>query len=82
MLAGGDGTRLQNLTRKIAGDSRPKQFCSITGTRDAEMQGRCTSSVHFVIALGMANRDSLNFSLASAVQVFLAQVLIHGVKQF
>jgi mannose-1-phosphate guanylyltransferase len=29
LLAGGDGTRLQRLTLKIAGDSRPKQFCSI-----------------------------------------------------
>jgi mannose-1-phosphate guanylyltransferase len=31
MLAGGDGTRLRSLTVKIAGDSRPKQFCSIIG---------------------------------------------------
>src|SRR6266404_4040075 len=31
VLAGGDGTRLQSLTLKIAGDSRPKQFCSIFG---------------------------------------------------
>jgi mannose-1-phosphate guanylyltransferase len=29
ILAGGDGTRLQALTREIAGDARPKQFCSI-----------------------------------------------------
>jgi mannose-1-phosphate guanylyltransferase len=31
LLAGGDGVRLQTLTRKIAGDSRPKQFCRIFG---------------------------------------------------
>jgi mannose-1-phosphate guanylyltransferase len=31
LLAGGDGTRLQSLTRQIAGDSRPKQFCHIFG---------------------------------------------------
>ena len=31
LLAGGDGTRLQSLTHKIAGDSRPKQFCRIFG---------------------------------------------------
>src|SRR4030095_16438096 len=31
ILAGGDGTRLQSLHRKIAGDERPKQFCSVLG---------------------------------------------------
>ncbi len=33
LLAGGDGTRLQSLTRKITGDLRPKQFCRIFGDR-------------------------------------------------
>ena len=31
VLAGGDGTRLQELTYRIAGDSRPKQFCHFFG---------------------------------------------------
>jgi mannose-1-phosphate guanylyltransferase len=31
ILAGGDGTRLKCLTRRIAGDERPKQFCSVMG---------------------------------------------------
>src|ERR1700733_1622970 len=31
VLAGGDGTRLQQLTQWIAGDSRPKQFCQFFG---------------------------------------------------
>jgi hypothetical protein len=33
ILAGGDGTRLKSLTRKIAGDERPKQFCSVLGQK-------------------------------------------------
>jgi mannose-1-phosphate guanylyltransferase len=33
ILAGGDGTRLQGLTRIIEGDSRPKQFSKIFGRR-------------------------------------------------
>lgn len=31
LLAGGDGTRLQSLTKVIEGDARPKQFCRILG---------------------------------------------------
>jgi mannose-1-phosphate guanylyltransferase len=31
ILAGGDGKRLLPLTRRIAGDERPKQFCAILG---------------------------------------------------
>src|SRR2546430_17234884 len=33
VLAGGDGRRLQGLTRKIAGAPIPKQYCRITGGR-------------------------------------------------
>ena len=31
LLAGGDGTRLRSLTRLLAGDDRPKQFCRVIG---------------------------------------------------
>lgn len=33
ILAGGDGSRLQSLTKLISGDDRPKQFCPIAGNR-------------------------------------------------
>ena len=32
ILAGGDGERLLPLTRTIAGDDRPKQFCAVLGS--------------------------------------------------
>jgi mannose-1-phosphate guanylyltransferase len=31
ILAGGDGVRLRPLTRRLAGDDRPKQFCTLLG---------------------------------------------------
>lgn len=39
-LAGGDGTRLRSLTSRIAGDSRPKQFCRIFGDKSLLSQTR------------------------------------------
>jgi mannose-1-phosphate guanylyltransferase len=33
ILAGGDGSRLRSMTRAIAGDDRPKQFCPLIGGR-------------------------------------------------
>jgi mannose-1-phosphate guanylyltransferase len=48
LLAGGDGVRLQSLTLKIAGDSRPKQFCSIFGGESllAQTRARLASIFH------------------------------------
>jgi mannose-1-phosphate guanylyltransferase len=40
LLAGGEGTRLQSLTTRIAGDSRPKQFCPIFGNASLLRQTR------------------------------------------
>ena len=40
LLAGGDGIRLRNLTMRIVGDQRPKQFCPIVGTNTLLSQTR------------------------------------------
>jgi mannose-1-phosphate guanylyltransferase len=40
ILAGGDGTRLRGLTRRIAGEERPKQFCAIYGGKTLLAQSR------------------------------------------
>jgi mannose-1-phosphate guanylyltransferase len=40
LLAGGDGVRLRDLTRRIAGDARPKQFCRIIGGESLFRQTR------------------------------------------
>ena len=40
ILAGGDGKRLLPLTRRIAGDDRPKQFCAVVGDATLLQQTR------------------------------------------
>ncbi len=40
ILAGGDGTRLRPLTRRIAGEDCPKQFCRLYGARTLLAQTR------------------------------------------
>lgn len=40
ILAGGNGSRLQALTRRVSGDDRPKQFCSLCGTHTLLTQTR------------------------------------------
>jgi mannose-1-phosphate guanylyltransferase len=53
VLAGGDGTRLQSLTLKIAGDSRPKQFCSVFGGESLLAQTRTRLESLFPVARQM-----------------------------
>ena len=38
ILAGGDGARLRSVTRVLAGDDRPKQFCSLVGSEPLLVQ--------------------------------------------
>ena len=58
ILAGGDGTRLKSLTRHIAGDERPKQFCSVLGgqTLLAETQNRAALELAAKRTLYVVNR--------------------------
>lgn len=40
ILAGGEGTRLRQLTRLVSGDERPKQFCKLLGRQSLLAQTR------------------------------------------
>lgn len=47
VLAGGDGTRLRSLTRRIAGDERPKQFCPVLGRATLLEEARSRAALEF-----------------------------------
>jgi mannose-1-phosphate guanylyltransferase len=47
ILAGGDGTRLQSMTRAITGDNRPKQFVPVIGRSTLLDQTRQRVSLSF-----------------------------------
>jgi len=47
LLAGGDGIRLRDLTFRIVGDNRPKQFCPIVGPQSLLNQTRSRLSPLF-----------------------------------
>ncbi|HLN84977.1 MAG TPA: sugar phosphate nucleotidyltransferase, partial [Candidatus Limnocylindrales bacterium] len=63
ILAGGDGTRLKSLTRHIAGDERPKQFCSVLGHRTLleETQSRAALELAPARTLYVVNRAHENY---------------------
>jgi mannose-1-phosphate guanylyltransferase len=63
ILAGGDGTRLKSLTRRIAGDERPKQFCSVLGaaTLLEETHRRTALELARERTLYVVNRDHRPF---------------------
>jgi mannose-1-phosphate guanylyltransferase len=45
ILAGGDGTRLSEITRRISGDSTPKQFCPVIGNTSLLEQTRLRAAL-------------------------------------
>lgn len=68
ILAGGDGTRLRSLTRMVAGDERPKQFCPILG--DETLLDRTRSRVASEVA-----PENTFFSLTSKHERYYQQAL-------
>jgi hypothetical protein len=59
ILAGGDGGRLRSMTRSIAGDDRPKQFCALVGEDSllTETPRRAARAVPAHRTLVVANRE-------------------------
>ncbi|HEV8537323.1 MAG TPA: sugar phosphate nucleotidyltransferase [Bacteroidota bacterium] len=64
VLAGGNGNRLQQFTRRLYGDERPKQYCAFTGTRS--MLGHTIDRAERVIPrnniLTIIDRSHLRYS--------------------
>ena len=63
ILAGGDGVRLRSMTRSIAGDERPKQFCALVGPDSlvSETRRRTALTVPAHRTLMVANRAHERF---------------------
>jgi mannose-1-phosphate guanylyltransferase len=70
LLAGGDGTRLQSLTFKIADDSRPKQFCRLFDGKSLLSQTRERVEPLF-------HRDRTMFVVTRAHEEFYREDLWH-----
>jgi mannose-1-phosphate guanylyltransferase len=68
ILAGGDGTRLRDLTRQLAGDDRPKQFCPLLGDETL------LAGTRRRVALGIPPARTL-VSVTSAHEPFYAPLL-------
>ena len=78
ILAGGDGTRLRDLTRLIAGEPMPKQYCRITGERsmlEATLD-RVRPLVPPERTLVIVNRDHLRLALPQLAGVPADNVLV------
>jgi mannose-1-phosphate guanylyltransferase len=73
ILAGGEGKRLSSLTRRIAGDARPKQFCSVIGDTSLieQTRGRVSLSVaddHILAVLTRAHEHYYELLLGNIRQ--------------
>src|SRR5467141_3878451 len=78
VLAGGDGTRLQRLTRVIAGAPIPKQYCRILGPRSLleRTLSRIAPLVTVERTLAIINRDHLSIAQSHLRTVEPRNVLV------
>jgi len=78
VLAGGDGTRLREITRLLAGEPIPKQYCRITGGRsmlEATLD-RIAPLAPAERTLAIVNRDHLPLADPQLVSLPPANVLV------
>ena len=78
VLAGGDGTRLQGVTRAIAGAPIPKQYCRILGSRsllETTLQ-RIAPLVAAERTLAIINRDHLIIARPQLTSLDVHNVLV------
>ena len=78
VLAGGDGTRLQPLTRLITGAPIPKQYCRVLGERSLleETFGRIRGLVATARTLAVVNRDHLPLASSQLVSLPARNVVV------
>jgi mannose-1-phosphate guanylyltransferase len=78
VLAGGDGMRLQALTRLIAGVPIPKQYCRLMGERSLleETLARIPGLVPRARTLAIVNRDHLRLAAAQVAGLPAANVVV------
>jgi mannose-1-phosphate guanylyltransferase len=78
VLAGGDGTRLQALTRLIAGAPIPKQYCRIAGDRSLleATLGRVAPLVGHAGTLVIVNENHLHLARPQLARVPDANVVV------
>ncbi|HYY06882.1 MAG TPA: sugar phosphate nucleotidyltransferase [Candidatus Limnocylindria bacterium] len=78
VLAGGDGTRLQALTRLIAGAPIPKQYCRIVGDRSLleTTLGRIAPLVPPERTLAIVNRGHLPLARPQLAAIPAANLLV------
>ncbi len=78
VLAGGDGTRLQSLTRLVAGAPIPKQYCRLLGERSLleETLARLAGLVPTRRTLAIVNRDHLPLALPQLTTLPRANLVV------